>query len=112
MSWSPSAAQPEPGVVAKRPVFNPDRLNWLLELMGRYARERAESHDSPRLAAAVVIHLRALESEVPEGTGLAATIEHWLELWEDVLDRALARHTPVPGASLFELVRRARRTPA
>lgn len=87
---------------------DPTRLTWLLELMGRFARERADDHDSARLAAAIVIHLRALEAETPAESALATTVEHWLELWESVLERALARHASVPAGSLFDLVRRAR----
>ncbi len=94
---------------SSRPLTaDPTRLTWLLELMGRFARERLDDHDSARLAAAIVIHLRALNAETSDESAIAPTIEHWLELWEGVLERTLARHAPVPGASLFDLVQRAR----
>ncbi|MFN3628867.1 MAG: hypothetical protein ACK4XK_02230 [Casimicrobiaceae bacterium] len=85
-------------------------MTWLLELMGRFARERQDDHDSARLAAAIVIHLRALDAETPAESSLSPTIDHWLELWEAVLERALSRHAPQSGASLFDLVQRARLT--
>ena len=109
-SAQPSASRPD--TASSDVAIDPTRLTWLLELTGRFARERLDDHDSARLAAAIVIHLRALDAETPSGSATAATIEHWLELWEGVLERALERHCPAPGASLFELVRGARLSPA
>lgn len=108
MNPTQTRAHPADRVSGRPLAAVPARLTWLLELMGRFARERLDDHDSARLAAAIVIHLRALDAETPDESALAATIDHWLDLWEGVLERTLARHAPVPGASLFDLVQRAR----
>jgi|GEM_PF-2893480 len=87
---------------------DPARMIWLMELMGRYAREKLETDDSPRLAAAIVIHLRAMHDEVDPQSAHSSTVDHWLEMWEAILERALTRRADEPSESLFQLVRRAR----
>ncbi len=86
------------------------RLSWLTELMGRYAGERLETGDCTRLAAAIVIHLRALHEDLDGSPGLAASVEHWLERWERILDRAIRQTSAQDrSATLGELVAQARR---
>lgn len=88
-----------------------DRLTWIIELMSRYAREKDHSHDSARLAAAIVNHLKALVAAVPDDTPLAEAVSLWLHIWEPILDRHLVRSSCDGGTatpSLLELVRRAR----
>lgn len=93
----------------------PDRLTWIVELMSRYASEKADSHDCPRLAAAIVTHLKAFLADLPEHGQLANTVSHWLDTWEPLMERhvaslrAGARHPLADAASaLSALVTRAR----
>ena len=88
----------------------PERMQWIIELMSRYAHERACEHESARLAAAIVSHLKSMVRDAFEGSRLADTASHWLETWEPILDRNIksqsgASSTAVP---LAVLVRRAR----
>jgi len=89
-----------------------ERLTWIVELMSRYAHEKCNSHDSARLAAAIVTHLNSFASDVPEGSQLADTVAHWLEAWEPILDRHVAEQRTSADSnthdSLAELVMRAR----
>lgn len=88
-----------------------ERLTWIVELMSRYAREKQQSHDSARLAAAIVNHLKALAAAVPDGSPLAQAASHWLDAWEPILDGHLARSgatTTAATPSLLDLVQRAR----
>lgn len=87
-----------------------DRLTWIVELMSRFATEKLDHHDSPRLAAVIVTHLNALASETATGSQLNETVSHWLDTWEPILERQLTlrgRSNPWP-ASLQPLVMRAR----
>ena len=90
------------------------RLTWLTELMGRFAAEQSDGHDSTRLAAAILIHLRSLRSELLDGQGLASTAEHWIDNWEKVLERAASRKplrdsaSASPAVSLHSLITQAR----
>lgn len=87
-----------------------DRLTWIVELMSRYAAEKCDSHDSARLSAAIVAHLKSLATDLPAGGQLTDTVSHWLDIWEPLLERHVAAQRPAPGAttSLYQLVRRAR----
>lgn len=93
----------------------PDRLTWIVELMSRYAAEKAESHECLRLAAAIVTHLKAFLVDLPTHGQLADTVSHWLDTWEPLMERhaacsrADARH-PLADASgaLAALLTRAR----
>lgn len=87
-----------------------DRLTWIVELMSRYAHEKCNSHDSARLAAAIVSHLKSFAADMPDGSQLADTALHWLDAWEPILDRHVAaqRVTAAAAPSLITLVRRAR----
>jgi hypothetical protein len=78
----------------------PERLAWLIELMTRYAREFSESHESPRLAAAILTHLKSLANELPTRSRLAETTEHWIEVWGPILDQHVR-----PGATLAQPLR-------
>ena len=87
-----------------------DRLTWIVELMSRFATERLDHHDSPRLAAVIVTHLNALAAETAQGSQLSETVCHWLDTWEPILERQLTlqgRSNSWP-ASLQQLVARAR----
>ncbi len=88
----------------------PDRLTWIVELMSRYAREKYESHDSARLAAAIVSHLKSLAADHAIAGALAETVSHWLDTWEPILEHHVATQRPDSGASpsLYTLVARAR----
>lgn len=110
--------QTSPGTPINRPAHPADtaghgardRLTWIIELMSRFATEKIEHHDSPRLAAAIVTHLNALAAETAQGSQLSETVSHWLDTWEPILERQLAlqgRSNPWP-ASLQQLVMRAR----
>lgn len=87
-----------------------DRLTWIVELMSRYAHEKCNSHDSARLAAAIVSHLKSFAADLPDGSQLADTASHWLDAWEPILDRHVAaqRVTASAAPSLTTLVFRAR----
>ena len=87
-----------------------DRLTWIIELMSRYATEKSDSHDSARLAAAIVAHLKSLSCELPSGGQLSDTVSHWLDAWEPLLERHIATQRPTAAASvaLTQLVMRAR----
>ncbi len=87
-----------------------DRLTWIIELMSRYATEKSDSHDSARLAAAIVAHLKSLSSELPSRGQLSETVSHWLDAWEPILERHIATQRPSTAASvsLTQLVMRAR----
>jgi hypothetical protein len=78
----------------------PQRLIWLIELMSRYAREFAQSHESPRLAAAILSHLKSLANELPATDRLAETTEHWIDVWEPILDQHIK-----PGAAMPQPLR-------
>lgn len=87
-----------------------DRLTWIVELMSRFATEKLDHHDSPRLAAVIVTHLNALAAETESGSQLSDTVSHWQDTWEHILARQLAlqvRSNPW-SASLRDLVMRAR----
>ena len=87
-----------------------DRLTWIVELMSRFASEKLDHHDSPRLAAVIVTHLNALAAETAPGSQFGETVSHWLDNWEPILERQLAlqgRSNAWP-ASLRKLVMRAR----
>lgn len=93
----------------------PDRLTWIVELMSRYAAEKADSHECPRLAAAIVTHLKAFLVGLPTHGQLADTVSHWLDTWEPLMERhvasqrAAAPHPLVePTSALSALVTRAR----
>jgi hypothetical protein len=49
--------------------------------MSRYAREFANSHESPRLAAAIIGHLKSRGSGLPLEDQLSDTTQHWMDLW-------------------------------
>ena len=92
-----------------------DRMTWIVELMSRYATEKADSHDCPRLTAAIVTHLKALLEELPMQGQFADTVSHWLDTWEPLMERHVAapqakasRPTLDAHASLTALVTRAR----
>lgn len=93
-------------------IANParERLTWIVELMSRYAHEKDQSHDSARLAAAIVNHLHALVAETPEHSPLADAASHWLDAWEPILSHHLARARVSTSTtpSLLDLVRRTR----
>jgi hypothetical protein len=89
-----------------------ERLSWLVELMSRYAREFAQSHDShesPRLAAAIVAHVRSLIDDLPNDVRLSDAAEHWIDIWDGILASHLG-HVDAPhrSASLASLIERAR----
>ncbi|MCS6996544.1 MAG: hypothetical protein NZ533_06245 [Casimicrobiaceae bacterium] len=84
-----------------------ERLTWIVELMARFAREKVHAHDCPRLAAAILLHLKALGHELPNDSALSRTLEHWQEIWEDVLERSLRQQDAPSPPALAELVRRA-----
>jgi hypothetical protein len=87
-----------------------ERLSWLVELMSRYAREFMQSsdgHESPRLAAAIVFHLKSLGNELPASGRLTDASEHWFEMWDGILSRHL-RCDCERNASLQALIDRAR----
>jgi len=101
---SPSPAAPMLG------PSTPDRLTWIVELMSRYAKEKCESHDSARLAAAIVAHLKSFADDRSVAGQLAETVSHWLDTWEPILDRLVSaeRATPDQSSSLYKLLLRAR----
>jgi hypothetical protein len=87
-----------------------ERLSWLVELMSRYAREFAQSsdgHESPRLAAAIVTHLKSLSNDLPASGRLTEANEHWLEMWDSILSLHLHRDRE-PSFPLRALIERAR----
>jgi hypothetical protein len=87
-----------------------ERLTWLVELMSRYAREFAQSsdsHESPRLAAAIVAHLKSLANDLPASGRLTDANEHWLEMWDGILSLHL-RSDHQPNVPLRTLIERAR----
>jgi hypothetical protein len=88
----------------------PDRLTWIVELMSRYAQEKCDSHDSARLAAAIVAHLKSFASDDAVRGQLADTVSHWLDTWEPILERHVAQQQPrqSESTSLYQLVMRAR----
>lgn len=87
----------------------PERMQWIIELMSRYAHERAGEHESARLAAAIVSHLKSIARDAFEGSRLAETANHWLETWEPILDRNIKSQSAGSAAVPLELlVRRAR----
>jgi hypothetical protein len=85
----------------------PERLVWIIELMSRYAREFANSHESPRLAAAILAHLKSLSNELPSSDRLSETIEHWIDVWEPILNQHIKPGTTIPQP-LRALIERAR----
>ena len=87
-----------------------DRLTWIVELMSRFASEKLDHHDSPRLAAVIVTHLNALAAETIPGSQLSETVSHWLDTWEPILEQQLSRQGRSASwpASLQPLVTRAR----
>lgn len=102
-------------VAALRDDHSTNRLTWIVELMSRYATEKADSHDCPRLSAAIVSHLKALLDELPTQGQLADTVSHWLDTWEPLMERHVTapRTVGIPPAmdastSLSALVTRAR----
>ncbi|MGL4230606.1 MAG: hypothetical protein ACRDAM_01580 [Casimicrobium sp.] len=104
-STSPMAANDSPDDVTPA-----ERLSWLVELMSRYAREFMQSsdqHESPRLAAAIVSHLKSLANDLPASGRLTDANEHWLEMWDEILSRHL-RHDREPSSPLRALIERAR----
>lgn len=93
----------------------PDRLMWIVELMSRYAAEKADSHECPRLAAAIVTHLKIFLVDLPTHGQFADTVSHWLDTWEPLMERHVAsvrgaaRHPSADATSaLSALVTRAR----
>jgi hypothetical protein len=87
-----------------------ERLSWLVELMSRYAREFMQSndgHESPRLAAAIVSHLKSLSNDLPASGRLTDANEHWLEMWDGILSLHL-RSDREPNLPLRALIERAR----
>ncbi len=87
-----------------------ERLSWLVELMSRYAREFMQSndgHESPRLAAAIVSHLKSLSNDLPTSGRLTDANEHWLEMWDGILSLHL-RVDREPNLPLRALIDRAR----
>ena len=100
----PSPAAPVLGPSA------PDRLTWIVELMSRYAKEKCESHDSARLAAAIVAHLNSFADDRSVAGQLAETVSHWLDTWEPILEQHVSsqRATTEQCSSLGKLVLRAR----
>jgi hypothetical protein len=89
ISQTPVAANDSPDDVSPT-----ERLSWLVELMSRYAREFADSHDShesPRLAAAIVAHLRSLVNDLPPEGRMTDAVEHWLEMWDGILSLHLGQ---------------------
>lgn len=87
-----------------------DRLTWIVELMSRYASEKCHSHDSVRLAAAIVSHLNSLSNAQTIAPALSDAVSHWLEVWDPILERDLCvqQRSPETSAALYPLVRRAR----
>lgn len=75
----------------------PDRLTWMVELMSRYAAEKADSHECPRLAAAIVTHLKAFLGDLPTHEQLADTVSHWLDIWEPLMERHVASTRATAG---------------
>ena len=88
----------------------PERLTWIVELMSRYAKEKCESHDSARLAAAIVSHLNSFADDRSVAGQLAETVSHWLDTWEPILQRHVfsQRVASDQSSSLYKLVFRAR----
>ena len=88
----------------------PERLTWIVELMSRYAKEKCESHDSARLAAAIVSHLNSFADDSSVAGQLAETVSHWLDTWEPILQRHVSsqRVASDQSSSLYKLVFRAR----
>jgi hypothetical protein len=88
----------------------PERKQWVIELISRYAQERAGEHESARLAAAIVSRLKSMVRDAFEGSRLADTANHWLETWEPILDRNIKSQSGASSAAvpLAVLVRRAR----
>ena len=92
-----------------------ERLTWIVELMSRFALEKCDGHDSARLAAAIVAHLKSLASDLAENSQLADTVAHWIDTWEPIMERHLATQRviapPAPPenlVSLTALIQRAR----
>jgi hypothetical protein len=85
-------------------------MTWLIELMSRYAREIAQSndaHESPRIAAAIVVHLRSLLNESPPAGRLTDAADHWMEMWDAILALQLNKRAYGRDGSLRALVHRA-----
>ena len=107
---------PNPKIHASLNVYSAsDRLTWIVELMSRYAGEKADSQECPRLAAAIVTHLKAFLVDLPTHSRLADTVSHWLDTWEPLMERHIAsqransRHSDGDATSaLAALVTRAR----
>jgi hypothetical protein len=101
-----TAANDSPGE-----VMPAERMSWLVELMSRYAREFAQSsdgHESPRIAAAIVAHLRSLSRDLPNTGRLTEATEHWTEMWESILSQHLRKGDETIGnPSLRSLIKRA-----
>ncbi len=109
MSATLFITNPPPAVAVLGPSA-PDRLIWIVELMSRYSKEKCESHDSARLAAAIVAHLNSFADDGSVAGQLAETVSHWLDTWEPILERDVARQCSMAGVtpSLGKLVMRAR----
>jgi hypothetical protein len=91
-------------------VLQAERMTWLLELMSRFAREFAHSsdrHQSTRIAAAIVAHLRTMTSETLMSRRLNDASEHWFEIWDGILSQQLAGGMNTSDGSLRSLVKRA-----
>ena len=104
---NPSPAAPLVGPSA------PDRLTWIVELMSRYAKEKCESLDSARLAAAIVAHLKSFAEDRSVAGQLAETVSHWLDTWEPILEHHVSSQRAASdqsqsSSSLNKLVLRAR----
>jgi hypothetical protein len=87
-----------------------ERLSWLIELMSRYAREFVQSsdgHESLRLAAAILAHLKSLANDLPAAGRLTEATEHWIEMWDAILSLNLPARE-ITQQSLCSLVQRAR----
>ncbi len=81
-----------------------DRLFGLVELMSRYARARLDGHESTRLAAAIVGHLRALADALPAAPQVHRDAEHWLQEWECIVERQQVLQRQSAANSLLELL--------
>lgn len=105
----PSTNNPFPAAPVSDPSA-PDRLTWIVELMSRYAKEKCENHDSARLAAAIVAHLKSFADDHSVVGQLAETVSHWLDTWEPILERHVGVQRPSAEAtpSLYKLVLHAR----
>jgi hypothetical protein len=88
----------------------PQRMQWIIELMSRYAQQRSNDHESARLSAAIVSHLKTIARDAIVGSQFADTVSHWLETWEPIMEWNLMRQQAMADAnqSLRSLISRAR----